>query len=138
VTTCTSHNASSTLLALASAALLAGCQTHAVALTTAHAERPGPAEPAADEPVNALAPASSRLTSVEKDMTHEQVEEIMGSPTGRISFPTAGTYNPYASDSGNRVVYKYEGEGRILFSVPKHGGSMRVLRIDQDPTEDGQ
>jgi hypothetical protein len=129
---------SSALLAFCSAALLAGCQTDAAAPRAGRAERSWPAGPAADEPANGMELITGRLSNVDVDMTHEQVEEIMGSPTGRTSYPTAGTYNPYASDSGNRVVYKYEGEGRVLFSVPKHGGSMRVLRVDQDPTEDGQ
>ena len=54
-------------------------------------------------------------------MTPEQVQEIMGSPNGQASYPTGKTFNPYnfGNDSGNRVEYKYKGQGRVVFAVPK-------------------
>jgi hypothetical protein len=84
-------------------------------------------------------PASSRLTNETRDMTPEQVQQIMGSPSGQVIYPTSKTFNTsdFGDDSGNRVQYKYKGEGRVIFAVPKHGGSMKVVRVDYDPTEDG-
>ena len=119
--------------------LLAGCKSYEVVPATAPTEESKPPEPSTDLPMRTVVPppAGSRLATVAKDMTPEQVQEVVGSPTSRSSYPTAGTYNPFGSDSGNRVVYKYGGEGRVLFMVPKNGGSMRVLRVDYDPTEDG-
>jgi hypothetical protein len=73
------------------------------------------------------------------DMSPEQVQEVMGSPSGQASYPSAKTFNPYnfGNDSGNRVEYKYKGQGRVVFAVPKWGGNMKVVRVDYDPTEDG-
>ena len=45
-------------------------------------------------------------------------------------------YN-FGDDSGNRVEYKYKGQGRVVFAVPKWGGNMKVVRVDYDPAEDG-
>ena len=70
-------------------------------------------------------------------MSPEQVQEVMGSPTGQASYPTAKTFNPYnfGNDSGNRVEYKYKGQGRVVFAVPqlwrKHEGGARRLRPDR-------
>ena len=64
----------------------------------------------------------------------------MGAPSGQASYPSAKTFNPYnfGNDSGNRVEYKYRGQGRVVFAVPKWGGNMKVVRVDYDPTEDGK
>src|SRR5262245_29446796 len=113
------NTALSALFAIGSGLLFAGCKS-----TEVFDPRPEPSKPiehAARTPSQyAEPPADSKLSTVKRDMTHEQVQEIMGSPTGQLSYPTAGTYNPYGSDSGNRVVYKYESEGRVLFAVPKY------------------
>ena len=128
-----SSAASLAALALGSGALLSGCKSS----EAVRADRPEGTEPAA--PVgDAEPPPASRLAQVQNDMSSDQVKQIMGSPTGQSSYPTAKTYNPFGNDSGNRVVYMYEGQGRVLFAVPKDGGDMRVLRVDVDPTEDGQ
>jgi hypothetical protein len=125
-------------LFLGSTLLLAGCKSYEAVPAAASTEESKP-EPPTDRPMRSAVPppADSRLSTVAREMTLDQVEEVAGSPTSRSSYPTAGTYNPFGSDSGNRVVYKYKGEGRVLFRVPKNGESMRVLRVDYDPTEDG-
>lgn len=126
-------SATSLALAIGSGALLPGCKSS----EAVRAERPAGGEPRA--PIGeAEPPAESPLAQVKNEMSPDQVHAIMGSPTGRTSYPTARTYNPFGNDSGNRVVYMYEGHGRVLFAVPKDGGDMRVLRVDVDPTEDGQ
>jgi len=128
-----SSAASLAALALGSGALLSGCKSS----EAARAVRPGWFEPDAP-PVKPERPAESSLALVKNDMSPDQVVGIMGSPTGQTSYPTAKTYNPFGNDSGNRVVYMYEGRGRVLFAVPKNGGDLRVLRVDVDPAEDGQ
>jgi hypothetical protein len=57
----------------------------------------------------------------------------------QASYPSAKTFNPYnfGGDSGNRVEYKYKGQGRVVFAVPRYGGNMKVVRVDYDPNEDG-
>ena len=130
--------ASAVVFAAVAGLWLGGCKTPAAASARLPAEPPQLLERAMAPSKYSEPPPSSPLSTVRRDMTHEQVEEIMGAPTAQTGYPTAGTYNPYGSDSGNRVVYKYENEGRVLFAVPKYGGSMRVLRVDYDPTEDGE
>ena len=90
-------------------------------------------------PKGAAAPAGSKMAKIENNMSPEQVQEIMGSPSGQASYPSAKTFNPYnfGGDSGNRVEYKYKGQGRIVFAVPRYGGNMKVVRVDYDPAEDG-
>jgi hypothetical protein len=72
-------------------------------------------------------------------MTPTQVIEIMGEPTSQSSYPTSRTFNPYSGgdDSGNRIAYKYAGQGRVVFAVPQHEGALWVIRVDYDPSEDG-
>ncbi len=130
-------------LVLGSGALLSGCKSSeagAPAQATPAAEKP--AAPAKAEPSKATtapAPSGSPLSKVATNMSPEQVQEVMGSPTGQASYPTGKTFNPYnfGNDSGNRVEYKYKGEGRVVFAVPKWGGNMKVVRVDYDPAEDG-
>src|SRR5262245_50500342 len=127
-------------LALSTGMLLAGCASNESG-SAAKSEPAKPAAPAKSEPVKgAAAPSSSKLAQVKNDMSPEQVQQIMGSPTGQASYPTGKTFNPYnfGGDSGNRVEYKYKGQGRIVFAVPRYGGNMKVVRVDYDPTEDGQ
>jgi hypothetical protein len=126
-------------LALGSGALLSGCKSN----EAASAQKPAaekPAAPAKPAPTKgAAAPAGSKLSKIAENMSPEQVQEIMGSPSGQASYPSAKTFNPYnfGNDSGNRVEYKYKGQGRVVFAVPKWGGNMKVVRVDYDPTEDG-
>ena len=125
------------VLALGSGALLPGCKSNDSA-----SEKPAPAkaEPAKPAPAkSATAPASSKLSKVANDMSPQQVQEVMGAPSGQASYPSAKTFNPYnfGNDSGNRVEYKYKGQGRVVFAVPKYGGNMKVVRVDYDPAEDG-
>src|SRR5262245_6557394 len=79
------------------------------------AEKPAAAPAKAAPTKGAAAPASSPLSKVMANMSPEQVQEIMGSPSGQASYPSAKTFNPYnfGNDSGNRVEYKYKGQGRV-------------------------
>jgi hypothetical protein len=126
-------------LALGSGALLSGCKSDdsAGAAEKPAAEKAAPAKPAPTK--GAAAPAGSKLSKVENNMSPEQVQEILGAPSGQASYPSAKTFNPYnfGGDSGNRVEYKYKGQGRVIFAVPRYGGNMKVVRVDYDPAEDG-
>lgn len=125
-------------LALGSGAVLSGCKSDEAAKAPAKTEgKPAAAKPAPTK--GAAAPAGSKLSKVTNDMTPEQVQEIMGSPSGQANYPTGKTFNPYnfGNDSGNRIEYKYKGQGRVVFAVPKWGGNMKVVRVDYDPTEAG-
>jgi len=106
---------------------------------SAPAEKPAAAPAKAATPKGASVPSGSKLSHVAENMSPDQVQEIMGTPSGQASYPSAKTFNPYnfGNDSGNRVEYKYKGQGRIVFAVPKYGGNMKVVRVDYDPSEDG-
>ena len=128
------------MLMLGSGMLLSGCKSNdaAPAKSTAAPEKAAaPAKAATTK--GAAAPAGSKLSKIENNMSPEQVQEIMGSPSGQASYPSAKSFNPYnfGNDSGNRVEYKYRGQGRVIFAVPKYGGNMKVVRVDYDPAEDG-
>ena len=120
-------------LALGSGMLISGCKSS----QAVRAEQPSWNEPRGPSG-SADVPAESRLAWVQTDMSPHQVQAIMGSPSGQVSYATARTFSPVGNDSGNRVMYMYKGQGRILFAVPKNGGEMTVLRVDVDSTEDGQ
>ncbi|HKA15431.1 MAG TPA: hypothetical protein VKH41_10480 [Myxococcota bacterium] len=116
------------MLTLGAGGVLSGCKSD-------EAAAPAKAEPAKGN----TAPASSKLSKVKNDMSPEEVQHIMGSPTGQANYPTGKTFNPYnfGNDSGNRVEYKYKGQGRVVFAIPKWGGNMKVVRVDYDPAEKG-
>ncbi len=101
----------------------------------------GSSEPAKTAPPKGVAPpAGSKMAKLQLKMTPEQVTEIMGAPTGQKNYITGKAFNPftaYGNDSGSRMEYAYKGEGRVVFAVPRWGGSMKVVRIDYDPAEDG-
>jgi len=129
----------STVVALLVAALFLGAcasgssggsQSSAAASESAKAKPPRGVAP----------PAGSTMAKVELKMTPEQVQEIMGAPTGQKTYMTGKAFNPftaYGNDSGSRMEYAYKGQGRVVFAVPRWGGSMKVVRIDYDPAEDG-
>jgi len=125
------------MLALGSGGVLSGCKSNDAAPAKTTAEPATPAKPAPTK--GAAAPASSKLSKIQNNMSPEQVQEILGAPSGQASYPSAKTFNPYnfGGDSGNRVEYKYKGQGRVVFAVPRYGGNMKVVRVDYDPAEDG-
>jgi outer membrane protein assembly factor BamE (lipoprotein component of BamABCDE complex) len=145
----------SILLVLAISALgLAGCAhketstaSTAPAAAAAPAQKTAPAPkapaaaPAPAKPVKgAPAPAGTKLARVQKDMSPDQVREIMGAPTSEHSYVTAKRFIPYyyGADAGQNTEWKYKGVGRVVFGVNKYTGTTRVIRIDSDPSEDGQ
>src|SRR5262245_42707845 len=97
-------------LALGSGSLVSGCKSaEAAQPAKAAPEKAAPAKPAPTK--GAAAPAGSKLSHVQENMSPEQVQEVMGSPSGQARYPSAKTFNPYnfGNDSGNRVEYKYKG-----------------------------
>jgi hypothetical protein len=83
----------------------------------------------------AAAPASSKLSKVRTTCRPSRCRRSWDRRSGQASYPSAKTFNPYnfGNDSGNRVEYKYKGQGRVVFAVPKWGGNMKVVRVDYDP-----
>ncbi len=113
-----------------------GGSAAAPAQQSAPAQQPAAAKPAKGVP----APAGSKLAKVQMDMSQEQVREIMGAPTAEKSYVTAKRFIPYyyGADAGQNTEWDYKGVGRVIFGLHKYTGKTRVIRIDYDPTEDGQ
>jgi YD repeat-containing protein len=118
---------------------LLGCSSDGGSQQSAPAEKPAAAPAKAAPPKGAAAPAGSKLAKVTNDMSPQQVQEIMGAPTGQARYPSGKSFAPfqYSNDSGWRTEYKYKGEGRVVFADPRWGGQPKVIRVDYDPAEDG-
>jgi outer membrane protein assembly factor BamE (lipoprotein component of BamABCDE complex) len=95
-------------------------------------------EATAAAPKGTAPPAGHRMARLEKGMQPGQVSEIMGAPTSEQSYQTGKAWIPfyYGSDT-HRTDWKYAGEGRVVFGHNRWSGSMKVIRIDYDPDEDG-
>jgi len=101
----------------------------------APAQQAAPAKPVKGAP----APAGSKLAKVQKEMSPDQVRQIMGAPSSEKSYVTAKRFIPYyyGADAGTNTEWDYKGVGRVIFGVNKYTGVTRVIRIDYDPSEDG-
>lgn len=98
------------------------------------------AEPAKAAPAKGVQPpAGHKMAKLQLNMSPEQVQEIMGAPSGQAQYPTGKSFAPFqfSNDSGWRTEYKYKGDGRVVFANPRWGGAPKVVRVDYDPTEDG-
>jgi outer membrane protein assembly factor BamE (lipoprotein component of BamABCDE complex) len=142
------HFGSVLLVVSLSALGLAGC-AHEETSTASTAPPPAaaPAQkavPAQAEPAKPVkgqaAPAGTKLAKVQKDMTPDQVREIMGAPTNEKSYVTGKAFIPYyyGADAGTNTEWDYKGVGRVVFGVNKYTHATRVIRIDYDPSEDGK
>jgi outer membrane protein assembly factor BamE (lipoprotein component of BamABCDE complex) len=98
-----------------------------------------PPKKEAAHPKGVAAPAGSKLAKVEKKMTQEQVRKIMGEPSNEKSYITGQAFNPwnYGGNSGQNVEWDYKGVGRVIFTVHRWTHQLVVIRIDYDPTEQG-
>jgi len=83
-------------------------------------------------------PAGHRMARLEEGMVPSRVREIMGEPTSEQTYQTGKAWIPfyYGSDT-HRTDWKYAGDGRVVFGHNRWSGSMKVIRIDYDPSEDG-
>ena len=126
-------------LVLGSGAILGGCKSDDASQPAAQPAKAEPAPAKAEAPKGVKPPAGHRMAKLMLDMSAQQVQEIMGAPSAEARYPTGKSFAPfqYSNDSGWRTEYKYKGQGRIVFADPRWGGSMKVVRIDYDPTEDG-
>jgi YD repeat-containing protein len=98
-------------------------------------------EQKAEPPKGVAPPAGSKMAKLANNMSPQQVQEIMGAPSGQTRYPTGKSFAfapfQYSNDSGWRMEYKYKGEGRVIFAEPRWGGNAKVVRVDYDPAEDG-
>lgn len=84
----------------------------------------------------AVPPSWSRLAKINEGMNDNNVKKILGDPDDTDGYPTGKEYIPYyfGTDT-SRVEWKYKGEGRIVFSVNRYSGGLKVIRIDYNSDE---
>lgn len=118
--------------------LLVGLALALSACASGGSSSEGSGEAAAAAPKGMAPPADHRMARLEKGMQPGPVTEIMGAPTSEQSYQTGKAWIPfyYGSDT-HRTDWKYAGEGRVVFGHNRWSGSMKVIRIDYDPDEDG-
>jgi glucose/arabinose dehydrogenase len=133
----------SMLLVISLVALGAACANRSASsgTTAAPAQQSAPAQKSAPpKPVKgAPAPAGSKLAKVEKNMSPDQVRQIMGAPNGEKVYVTGKQFIPYyyGADAGTNTEWSYKGVGRVVFGVNRYTNTTRVIRIDYDPSETG-
>ena len=98
----------------------------------------GEAAAPARAPQGVQPPAGHPLAKVHEGMAPSQVAEAIGPPTSEQSYQTGKAWIPFYWGSDlSRTDWKYEGQGRVVFSHNRWSGSQRVIRVDYDPAEDG-
>ena len=130
-----SSAASLAALALGSGALVSGCKSSEAG---SRAERPGRTEPGA--PIGEAEPSlEGALAQVKNKMSPEEVQEIMGSPSGQTNYPSGQDVQAVQRErqrEPRRVQVQGSGPRRVRRS--EDGGNMKVVRVDFDPAEDGK
>jgi len=80
-------------------------------------------------------PPDSPLAQIEYGMKHDQVQEILGSPDGRIDRLTSKAWIPFYDSPGSHLrEWIYAGRGRVVFSL--YQGSLEVVDVVYDPSQE--
>ena len=84
-------------------------------------------------------PADSPFAKVTVGMGMKEVTDTIGPPTDTDNQMTGKGFNPfYYGGDTHRVMYRYKGQGRIVFTRDHaFTSTMRVMEIQYDPTEKG-
>ena len=91
--------------------------------------------PVAPRPKPEGIPPESPLAEIELGMKHDEVLEILGSPSRRIDRLTAKAWNPfYNGPDANLREWIYAGRGRVVFSL--YQGSLEVIDVVYDPDQE--
>jgi hypothetical protein len=95
---------------------------------------------AAAAPAPAAAQGSGSLAAVREGMSLDEVNAIMGPPTGTYSHETGKRWRPFnfKGEDVHRIVHLYKGKGRIVFSQDSAYTTVwRVREVLSDPNETG-
>jgi len=80
------------------------------------------------------------LSAIEKGMSLEEVDELLGEPTSTTGHITGKSFNPFYRGSDHaRLIHFYKGKGRIHFSQRSRYSRRvwRVMEVEIDPGEPG-
>ena len=80
------------------------------------------------------------LSAIEKGMSLEEVDELLGEPTSTTGHITGKSFNPFYRGSDHaRLIHLYQGKGRIHFSQSSRYSRRvwRVIEVEINPGEPG-
>lgn len=85
----------------------------------------------------AAIPTESPLSKIELGMSDTRVRDLIGSPNDSEAYQTGKAWIPfyYGSDVA-RTEYIYRGEGRVVFSINRYSGQLKVINVLYDPKRD--
>lgn len=116
-------------------------QPGSVDLARYQAGQSGAAPAAAPAAASTSAAAGSgSLEAIKIGMSMDEVNAIMGAPTGTYSHQTGKAWRPFnfKGEDVMRQVYLYKGKGRVVFSQESVYQSVwRVLEVQLNPSETG-
>ncbi len=79
-------------------------------------------------------PDDSKLAEIKKGMTDSEVRSILGEPKSSNSYMTGKNWIPfYYGGDTRRTDYIYSELGRVVFTMNRYSGSLKVIRIIYDP-----
>jgi hypothetical protein len=132
------------LLALAAlvaygAALGPSCASHSGKSSGEEAQPAKAAKPAKAQKAEGVPPpAGSLLSKVSVGMDDTEVRKLIGEPTNVQGYVTGKQFIPYYyGPDTSRVDYKYKAQGRVVFTRNRYSGTLKVVRVDYDPSETG-
>ncbi|KRW61664.1 hypothetical protein [Pseudomonas sp. TTU2014-080ASC] len=130
----------------AAGSLSAGASTYVKGSVNLNAYRNGQGKPAANTTA-AAAPArtvsvsgTGAFANVRQGMSMDEVNALLGAPTGTYSHQTGKAWNPFNFKGKDvaRIVHLYKGKGRIVFSQESvYANVWRVMEITSNPNETG-
>ena len=83
-------------------------------------------------------PANSPLAKIQVGMTDTEVRKILGEPDDANGYITGKAFIPYYSGPDtSRTDWLYKGKGRVVFSRNRYSGTLKVVRVDYNPSESG-
>ncbi len=118
--------------------LVVGCKSAEEKRAEKEAKR-AEREAAMKEQMHANVPADSPLQKVTLGMSESEVQAILGPPTSASSHPTGKQFNPFNVSGRDtmRLVYHWQGIGRVEFSQGSWGQRNGAILCYSDPNDPG-
>jgi outer membrane protein assembly factor BamE (lipoprotein component of BamABCDE complex) len=109
-----------------------------VALALSACTANSPNDSGVDRPENVAPPPESPLSQVRRGMGEDEVRELLGPPATTDAYMTGKSWIPFyfGSDTA-RSMWRYQGQGRVVFSRNQYSGELKVVEVFYEPTEPG-
>ncbi len=90
------------------------------------------------EPPYSAPPPGHPFHALELGVSPDAVRAQVGVPSAIHRYPTAWTFVPFYTGSGERrTVWSYAGSGRLIFVDHPRTGELELMRVEYDPREAG-